>query len=246
MSSPSCFAISRSPEPASIPNKARRTFAAGTSIPESGGTSPWRASSRARAMIAVVSIAARNEHGDISPAGSSDSGTTGERLMPPARPIGRRATRTPAPEIREVSMNIRRGNAATAFGSAIALIAIIAVFVVVLPSLVQPPGRVIGIDTGQVAPACVIEDVNGTKWNLSEHRGEVILLDFMGSYCAPCADEMKDGSMQSLYDNYSSRGFTILSVDVGGVSGTENPLVAWQFIRGIKSDGILRADGGRW
>ena len=67
---PNCLARSRSPTSASIPNRARFTFVAGTSIPESSGTVSSPASLRASAMIASESIRPRNRRGHISPTGT--------------------------------------------------------------------------------------------------------------------------------------------------------------------------------
>src|SRR5437867_6089816 len=143
-------------------------------------------------------------------------------------------------------MKAQTRNAIVAVGSAVALVGVILAFVLINPGIFQPPPPGYGLEPGQLAPQFVIPDVNGTAWNLSNHRGEVVLLDFMGSYCGPCTLEMQDGTMQDLYDNHSSQGFTILSIDVGGVSGTEDPAVAWRFIHGLNTDGTSRWAPGTW
>ena len=143
-------------------------------------------------------------------------------------------------------MIVRTRDAVAVIGSVTALFAVIVAFILLNPRLVQPREPAIGIETGQYAPSFTIRDVNMTEWDLAAHRGEVVLLDFMGVYCGPCMQEMRDGSMQSLYETYTSQGFTILSIDVGGISGTENPMEAWRFVRGLNSDGTQRWDPGNW
>jgi len=143
-------------------------------------------------------------------------------------------------------MRIRTRDAVAVLGSVTALFAVIVAFILLNPRIVQTPEPGYGIETGQYAPRFTIRDVNMTEWDLSAHRGEVVLLDFMGVYCDPCMREMRDGGMQSFYETYTSQGFTILSVDVGGISGTKNPIEAWRFVRGLNPDGTRRWDPGNW
>ena len=143
-------------------------------------------------------------------------------------------------------MRTQTRNAITVIGAVVALLAVVLAFVALNPRIFQPTVPGSGIETGQFAPAFTLQDVNGTAWNLTLHRGQVVLLDFMGARCATCAVEMGDGGLQSLYRTYSSRGFTILSIDVGGPLGTNNPAEAWRFVRGLNLDGSRRWEEGPW
>ncbi len=100
----------------------------------------------------------------------------------------------------------------------------------------QSPDTV-GLSLGQLAPDFMIVDVNGTAWNLSGHRGQVVLIDFMGSNCATCIREMKDGVLQAVHNAYASNDFAMISIDVGGSLGTESPAEAWRFLRGLSRYG---------
>ena len=112
--------------------------------------------------------------------------------------------------------------------------------------LARPPDPGTGIEVGQFAPEFTILDVNGTAWTVSAHRGQVVLLDFMGARCQTCEVEMGEGSMQSVQAQYASRGFTIISIDVGGVLGTKDPMEAWRFVAGLNPDGSRRWGAGTW
>ncbi len=72
------------------------------------------------------------------------------------------------------------------------------------------PGR--GIRVGQPAPALELPSLDGGVVRLSDLRGQVVLVNFWGTYCPPCREEMPE--LQRLYERYQPRGFTILAVDV--------------------------------
>jgi|GEM_PF-5260538 len=143
-------------------------------------------------------------------------------------------------------MKTQTRNAVTVIGTVAVLLSVILAFILLNPRVVGPQDPSVGIETGQFAPAFTLRDVNGTDWNLSLHRGQVVLLDFMGARCSTCGIEMGAGGLQSLYRTYSSRGFTILSIDVGGVLGTTDPMEAWRFVRGLNLDGSRRWEEGPW
>lgn len=143
-------------------------------------------------------------------------------------------------------MKTQTRNAVTVIGTLVLLFAVILAFILLNPRIIGPPEPGVGIETGQFAPAFTLRDVNGTDWNLSLHRGQVVLLDFMGARCSTCAVEMGAGGMQYLYRKYSARGFEILSIDVGGALGTTDPAEAWRFVRGLNQDGSRRWEEGPW
>lgn len=127
---------------------------------------------------------------------------------------------------------------------AIALVAVVVVAFVVarVPS---PLTNVVGLEAGEIAPDFTITDVNGTGWSPHAHLGDVVLIDFMGVRCTVCDSEMRQGTLQSAYRNYSARGLSILSVDVGTALGTTNATEAWRFIHGVGVDGS-RWEPGAW
>ena len=127
---------------------------------------------------------------------------------------------------------------------AIALVAVV-VTAFVVARVPNPLTNVVGLNAGEIAPDFTIADVNGTQWSLHAHLGEVVLIDFMGVRCTACDSEMLQGTLQSAYRNYSARGLSILSVDVGTSLGTTNATEAWRFIHGMGVDGS-RWEPGAW
>jgi glutathione peroxidase-family protein len=151
---------------------------------------------------------------------------------------------------REGIVKTQTRNAITVVAAVLALFAVIVAYVLVNPRIPGPVAPEVGIATGQVAPSFTIRDVNGTGWNLSLHRGQVVLLDFMGAHCISCEFEMSSGRLQSMHASYSPRGFTILSIDVGpsypGLLGARTPDEAWRFMHGLNPDNSTRWPAGQW
>jgi peroxiredoxin len=152
---------------------------------------------------------------------------------------------------RRVVMRTPSRNAIVVIGTIVALFSAVFAYALLQPGMFRPPEPGVGIGIGQFAPGFTIQDVNGTEWGLSSHRGQVVLIDFMGANCSTCAFEMSEGGLQSLYATYSARGFTILSIDVGpspsfGGLGARNPAEAWRFVHGLNADGSQRWTAGTW
>jgi thiol-disulfide isomerase/thioredoxin len=62
------------------------------------------------------------------------------------------------------------------------------------------------------APDCTLKSRSGENIKLSELRGEVVMINFWASWCAPCRQEMP--LLEEIYKKYSDLGFTLLAVNV--------------------------------
>jgi len=69
------------------------------------------------------------------------------------------------------------------------------------------PGRV-----GNLAPDFHVKAVNGSKGTitLKDLRGQVVLVDFWGTFCGPCKKSFP--KLQDLSARYGSRGFRIIGI----------------------------------
>ncbi|MDH5179790.1 MAG: TlpA family protein disulfide reductase [Gammaproteobacteria bacterium] len=62
------------------------------------------------------------------------------------------------------------------------------------------------------APDFTLKSNSGKNLKLSEFRGQVVMINFWASWCAPCRQEMPH--LENLYNKYHKLGFTILGVNV--------------------------------
>ncbi|HET9225968.1 MAG TPA: TlpA disulfide reductase family protein, partial [Thermoanaerobaculia bacterium] len=78
---------------------------------------------------------------------------------------------------------------------------------------IHPASDVRGFDLrpGSLVPDFEFTDVDGRPRRLSELRGQVVLLDFWGTWCVPCRQELP--VLRKAFAAYKDRGFTILGMD---------------------------------
>jgi len=67
-------------------------------------------------------------------------------------------------------------------------------------------------EMNQPAPDFTLKSLSGKNLRLSELSGQVVLLNFWASWCAPCREEMP--LLNDLHNKYSALGFTVLGVNV--------------------------------
>ena len=68
----------------------------------------------------------------------------------------------------------------------------------------------VGIDVGNVAPDFTLNNLYGTKVNLSDYMGTVVLLEFWASWCLPCNEAIPP--MKALQGRYNDKDFIIVAV----------------------------------
>ena len=68
------------------------------------------------------------------------------------------------------------------------------------------------ISDSSPTPDFTLPDPTGKKVSLKNFRGKLVMLNFWASWCAPCREEMP--TMERLYQEFKSKGFVILAVDV--------------------------------
>jgi len=77
---------------------------------------------------------------------------------------------------------------------------------------------------GAVAPDFSLKSSSGKNLRLSEHRGEVVMINFWATWCGPCRQEMP--LLNRLHEQYRKAGFTLL-----GVSVDDKPQAAQEMAR---------------
>jgi len=62
------------------------------------------------------------------------------------------------------------------------------------------------------APTFSLPARGGSTVDLSQFKGQVVMLNFWASWCGPCRQEMP--LLESMYKKYQSLGFTLIGVNV--------------------------------
>ena len=87
-----------------------------------------------------------------------------------------------------------------------AVVAVLAVLIV----LRRPPSTIVNV--GDPAPDFSIKDEAGNELTLSSLKGNVVFLNFWGTWCAPCRAEMPD--MEAMNREFKDRKFKMVAVAV--------------------------------
>lgn len=65
---------------------------------------------------------------------------------------------------------------------------------------------------GEKATNFSLVGLDGQTHELSDYKGKVVLMNFWGTFCPPCKEEMPD--LQKQYDKWKSQGVVFLEVNV--------------------------------
>lgn len=77
---------------------------------------------------------------------------------------------------------------------------------------------------GEQAPDFSLLGLDGKVHKLSDYRGKVVLVNFWGTFCPPCKEEMPD--IQAQYEKWQKAGFEVL-----GVNLAESKVTVESFVR---------------
>ena len=88
-------------------------------------------------------------------------------------------------------------------------------FIIVLLAFSSPPAHPAGLKAldAKPAPALALLDIKGKALDLSELRGQVVVVNFWASWCPPCRAEMP--SLERLAGKMISEGLRIVGVNIG-------------------------------
>ena len=95
--------------------------------------------------------------------------------------------------------------------------ALVGVVVLIIFAWVNP-NRIQPVTVGTVAPEFEVNDLDGGIARLSDHKGEVVLVNIWATWCLPCRIEMP--SMERLYQEIGEDGFEIMAVSIDAELGS--------------------------
>ena len=94
--------------------------------------------------------------------------------------------------------------------------ALVGVIVLIIFAWVNP-NRIQPVTVGTVAPEFEVNNLDGGLARLSDHNGEVVLVNIWATWCLPCRIEMP--SMECLYQEIGEDGFEIMAVSIDAELG---------------------------
>ena len=75
-----------------------------------------------------------------------------------------------------------------------------------------PLNNIVINETPKPVSSLIFEDFSGSKINLKDYRGNLIILNFWATWCAPCKKEMP--SLDILYQDESFKNLQIFAINV--------------------------------
>jgi peroxiredoxin len=91
------------------------------------------------------------------------------------------------------------------------------------------------VAVGSAAPDFVLTDMQGNKHRLSDYKGQGVFLNFWGTWCPPCKEEMP--YINNQYHQFNNKGVKVLTVDIN-----ESSLAVNQFAEQLKLDFPIMID----
>ncbi len=92
---------------------------------------------------------------------------------------------------------------------------------------------------GGPPPALALKDLDGRPHRLADYKGQVVLINFWATWCAPCRDEMP--SIQRLKEKLDGRPFVVLAVNLD-----EPESRIRKFLSEMRLDFVVLLDPERW
>lgn len=74
-------------------------------------------------------------------------------------------------------------------------------------------GSAIPVVVDYPAPELSLNDLSGNPVALTDHLGQVVLVNNWATWCPPCKAEMP--TLQAYYEKHRDQGFTIIAIDAG-------------------------------
>jgi peroxiredoxin len=89
--------------------------------------------------------------------------------------------------------------------------ALVGVWVALSPRTDNP------LHPGMQAPDFQLPDLDGGNVSLQEQRGNVVFINFWGTWCAPCREEAP--ALERLYRELGESGFQVLAISIDAADG---------------------------
>ena len=95
------------------------------------------------------------------------------------------------------------------------------------------------LPVGEAAPDWTLQDAQGNSVSLADLKGQIVLMDFWATWCAPCKIAMP--GVQKIHEKYADNGVTVLGIQTWD-QGKENEAIAYMKVEGFTYNLLLNGD----
>lgn len=88
-----------------------------------------------------------------------------------------------------------------------------------LVGLMSVSATALAIDTGDSVEEVTATLINGEIFKLSDHRGQVVMVNFWAAWCEPCRAEMP--MLENYYQKHRKDGFYLLAINMDDFADQE-------------------------
>lgn len=113
----------------------------------------------------------------------------------------------------------------TIIQSIVTLLILIAIGFIIYVSIHKDGNKVIKV--GMDAPKFELQTLDGKTVKLTDYKGKGLILNFWGTWCKPCKEEMPD--LNEMHKQYKSKNVEVLTIHV-----RDNKQQIHQFFSGLK------------
>lgn len=106
---------------------------------------------------------------------------------------------------------------------------------------VQVGNNEVGTAKGQQAPNFELLDMEGNRVELSDYRGERVLINFWATWCPPCRAEMPH--MQSFYEDFQAKGVVVLGINLTSTEKSADVVPPFAERFGLRFPILLDSEG---
>lgn len=98
-----------------------------------------------------------------------------------------------------------------------------------------------------IAPNFELPNIEGQNFRLSDHKGEIIVIDFWTTWCPPCVRSMPE--LNELFTRYKESGLEVVGINLGeNVDKTVRPYIQqkgiqYQILTGNRWSQVTKAFG---
>ncbi|MGZ3237145.1 MAG: TlpA disulfide reductase family protein [Burkholderiaceae bacterium] len=103
------------------------------------------------------------------------------------------------------------------------------------------------LEVGKTAPPLEVTQLDGTKFSLADHAGNVVLVNIWASWCEPCREEMP--AIEAFYKAHHAEGLDLLAIsldDAKDLPQVKEVMRSYSYPAAMLADAKMKGYGRIW